>query len=118
MKKVIVLLLLLIYQFSFAKNETERKTIHVFVALCDNLNQGIVPVPAKLGNGQCTKSNLYWDTLYGVRGYFKRIKDWILVSTALNPEPNILERILFKHNKTNTFCLLMHTTVSTLNKQQ
>ena len=26
------------------------KTVHVFVALCDNENQGIVPVPARLGN--------------------------------------------------------------------
>ncbi len=41
----------------FAHSNTE--TIHVFVALCDNQNQGIVPVPASLGNGQDPKSNLY-----------------------------------------------------------
>lgn len=104
MKKTI-LIILLISQFSFAENKTEPRTIHVFVALCDNINQGIVPVPAKLGNGQSTKNNLYWDALYGVRGYFKRSKDWDLVSTILNPEEHILERILFKHKTTNTYLL-------------
>jgi len=32
----------------------------VFVALADNFNQGIVPVSAKLGNGDNPKTNLYW----------------------------------------------------------
>jgi len=31
---------------------------HVIVALCDNESQGIVPVPARLGNGQDPGSNL------------------------------------------------------------
>ncbi|MBS1655648.1 MAG: hypothetical protein JSU05_12430, partial [Bacteroidetes bacterium] len=47
----------------FAKNsffDTTIKTIHVFVALCDNKYQGIVPVPAKIGNGQDPANNLYW----------------------------------------------------------
>lgn len=48
-----------------------QKTIHVFVALCDNANQGIVPVPESLGNGQDPKSNLYWGAIYGLKSYFK-----------------------------------------------
>lgn len=28
-----------------------QKTIHVYVALCDNVYQGIVPVPKAIGNG-------------------------------------------------------------------
>src|SRR5262245_12901887 len=28
------------------------RVIHVLVALCDNVNQGIVPVPPRLGNGE------------------------------------------------------------------
>lgn len=28
-----------------------QKTIHVYVALCDNVYQGIVPVPKTIGNG-------------------------------------------------------------------
>ena len=37
----------------------QTKTIHVFVALCDNENQGIVKVPAVIGNGQDARNNLY-----------------------------------------------------------
>jgi hypothetical protein len=29
-----------------------QRTIHVLVALCDNAHQGIVKVPAGIGNGQ------------------------------------------------------------------
>jgi hypothetical protein len=43
--------------------------IHVIVALCDNLHQGIVPVPKRLGNGQDARSNLYWGAAFGVRLY-------------------------------------------------
>lgn len=35
--------------------------VHVFVPLCDNDNQGIVPVSASLGDGQNLKTNLYWE---------------------------------------------------------
>lgn len=34
------------------KIDNKAKIIHVMVALCDNENQGIVPVPAFLGNGE------------------------------------------------------------------
>src|SRR5688572_22804615 len=34
------------------KQPPEAQVIHIFVALCDNKYQGIVPVPAKIGNGQ------------------------------------------------------------------
>ena len=37
--------------------------VHVVVALCDNKNQGIVPVPKSLGNGQCgvaAARRLFW----------------------------------------------------------
>ena len=37
--------------------DTTTKTIHVFVALCDNKYQGIVPVPPKIGNGQDLNNN-------------------------------------------------------------
>jgi hypothetical protein len=43
---------------------------HVIVALCDNLHQGIVPVPKGVGNGQDPRSNLYWGAGYGLRFYF------------------------------------------------
>jgi hypothetical protein len=37
----------------FAQNS--HRIIHVFVALCDNEHQGIVPVSPKLGNGVQSK---------------------------------------------------------------
>ena len=75
------------------------------VALCDNVNQGIVPVPKSLGNGQDAKNNLYWGAGYGVKTFFKNSKEWTLVKTIVNPKDNILERLLFRHKATNTYLL-------------
>ncbi len=105
MKKAILFFLTLSVNTVFSQTETDIKTVHVYVALCDNVNQGIVPVPKKLGNGQDAKNNLYWGALYGVKNYFKRSKEWALISTQLNPETHILERLLFKHNTSNTYLL-------------
>jgi hypothetical protein len=71
--------------------------IHVFVALADNVNQGIVPVSASLGNGDNPKTNLYWGAAFGVRTFFSRNKDWELISVTPNPNAVILERCIFKH---------------------
>src|SRR5882757_8911186 len=76
--------------------------IHVFVALCDNVNQGIVPVSASLGNGDNPKTNLYWRAGFGVKTFFLRNKDWELVNETNNPAPSILERLMFRHKATNT----------------
>jgi hypothetical protein len=38
----------------------EPATIRVFVALADNAAQGILPVPAAIGNGDDAQRNLYW----------------------------------------------------------
>ena len=105
MKHFLLLFALVILNAGFAQDETNTKTIHVYVALCDNANQGIVPVPAKLGNGQDARNNLYWGAMYGVKSYFKRSKEWTLVKTEKDPEPHILERVLFKHATTNTYLL-------------
>ncbi len=77
---------------------SNERVIHVFVALCDNVNQGIVPVPEKIGNGEAPASNLYWGCGYGVKSFFKlKSPDWKLVKTIKNPTTNILERCIFKH---------------------
>ena len=76
--------------------------IHVFVALADNVNQGIVPVSASLGNGDNPKTNLYWGAAFGIKTFFSRNKDWELISTTPNPSANILERCVFKHRRTST----------------
>jgi hypothetical protein len=80
-----------------------QKTIHVFVALCDNVNQGIVPVPAKLGNGEDADNNLYWGAAYGVRTYFKNSADWSLVQTIETKSEYIMERLIFKHKTKDVY---------------
>lgn len=74
--------------------------IHVFVALADNVNQGIVPVSASLGNGDKPSTNLYWGAAFGIRTFFSRNNDWQLISVTPNPNATILERCIFKHRRT------------------
>ncbi len=84
------------------KFDTINKTIHVFVALCDNKYQGIVPVPTKIGNGQDPDNNLYWGCGFGIKTYFKKSKEWKLIKTQ--KLDNIkLERLIFKHVSKNYY---------------
>jgi hypothetical protein len=79
------------------KIKNSGKVIHVLVALCDNENQGIVPVPANLGNGEDTERNLYWGAAYGVKTYFSKSRSWEKIAEFQNPKPNVLQRIVFRH---------------------
>lgn len=79
------------------------RVIHVLVALCDNVNQGIVPVPARLGNGEDLQQNLYWGAAYGVKAFFKNSRDWRLVAQQLNIRPAILERCIFRHQTKDVY---------------
>src|ERR671918_2808728 len=79
------------------KIRNSSRVIHVLVALCDNENQGIVPVPAHLGNGEDPERNLYWGAAYGVKTYFSRSKDWAKVAEFQEPKDDVLERIVFRH---------------------
>lgn len=78
------------------------KVIHVFVALCDNKYQGIVPVPPKIGNGQNAATNLYWGNSYGVSTYFTHSKDWQLLTTRRRNGIR-LEQQIFKHRSQNYY---------------
>jgi hypothetical protein len=82
----------------------ETQSIHVFVALCDNRHQGIVPVPPKLGNGQDPGNNLYWGARYGIKTYFKISKNWKFL-TSLKAEAPVLERALFQHQQSRTYLI-------------
>jgi len=73
------------------------------VALADNLNQGIVPVPAKLGNGEDPEHNLYWGAAAGVKTFFARSADWMLISQHQRPKPEVMERCVFKHKTANVY---------------
>jgi hypothetical protein len=77
-------------------HDTTIKTIHVYVALCDNKYQGIVPVPKLIGNGQDPFNNLYWGCGYGVKTYFKKSAEWVLVKT-IKDSGHVLERCVFKN---------------------
>lgn len=82
--------------------DTTIKTIHIFVALCDNKYQGIVPVPEKIGNGQDPNSNLYWGCGFGIRTYFKNSKEWKLIKIQ-KLDSIRLERLIFKHLTKNYY---------------
>jgi hypothetical protein len=85
------------------KIKNSGRVIHVMVALCDNENQGIVPVPAHLGNGEDTEKNLYWGAAYGVRTFFSKSKNWKKLAELQNPKADVLQRVVFKHNTQNVY---------------
>lgn len=87
---------------NISKFDTATKTIHVFVALCDNKYQGIVPVPKTIGNGQDPDNNLYWGCANGIRSYFKKSKEWKLLKTQKLDKIR-MERLVFKHVSKNYY---------------
>lgn len=87
------------------KLKNSGKVIHVLVALCDNENQGIVPVPAHLGDGEDANKNLYWGAAYGVKTYFSKSKDWEKIASFQNPKENVLERIVFKRKNKDVYLI-------------
>lgn len=83
--------------------QSHPRTIHVFVALADNKNQGIVPIAAILGNGDDPKHNLYWGSAYGYKTFFSRGADWQLIGCQQKPKPGILERCIFNYRQQNAY---------------
>lgn len=71
---------------------------HVVVALADNVNQGIVPVPTAIGDGQKPSTNLYWGAGYGVRYYFGHKAGWTEFRTARPTSTAVLERVVFRRS--------------------
>jgi hypothetical protein len=85
------------------KIKNEARVIHVLVALCDNENQGIVPVPAFLGDGEDAQKNLYWGAAFGVKTFFSKSASWTKVAEIKDPKENVLQRIVFKHKLQNVY---------------
>jgi hypothetical protein len=85
-----------------AQNQTVR-VVHVFVALADNQNQGIVPVPPRLGNGLDPAHNLYWGAAAGVKTFFARSPDWLVVICVQKPKVDVMERCVFKHRRADVY---------------
>ena len=105
MKKILIAAALYFLASHSAVAQSASRTVHVFVALADNKNQGIVPVAAKLGNGDDPDNNLYWGAAYGVKTFFAHSGDWELLSSHLKPKPEILERCIFKHRTQNVYLI-------------
>ena len=115
MKKIIIILFLFNW-ISICNSNTNKlalsdkktnldnssKTIHIFVALCDNKYQGIVPVPAKIGNGQDPNNNLYWGCGFGIKNFLKKSAAWKLLKIE-KVNNTILERLIFKHTSKNYY---------------
>jgi len=104
-RNCLVLLLFCVVTNTFLAAQPAARTVHVFVALADNKNQGIVPVAASLGNGEDPARNLYWGSAYGVKTYFARSADWQLLSAGRKPKPEVLERCIFKHRTQDVYLI-------------
>jgi hypothetical protein len=92
----VTMLMLALGARSLAFAVDSPRAIHVFVALADNKTQGIVPVPAKIGNGDDPANNLYWGCSEGLKEFFRGSRDWKLIGTPAPPKPQILERCIFE----------------------
>jgi hypothetical protein len=79
------------------------RVAYVIVALCDNVNQGIVPVAPALGNGDDPARNLYWGARFGVRTHFNASREWRQVAAVQNPAPKVLERVVYKHRTLDAY---------------
>jgi hypothetical protein len=99
----LALSLTLFCQLAVREQIPELRIVHVFVALADNQHQGIVPVPARLGNGDDPERNLYWGSAYGVKTFFSRAAEWERISCAGKPAAEILERCVFKYRTANLY---------------
>lgn len=89
-----------------ALSKNSVPVIHVFVALCDNVNQGIVPVSASLSNGDNPQTNLYWGAAFGIKTFFSKNKDWQAVNPSnlsVKAPSVVLDRVVFRHKKSGAY---------------
>lgn len=103
--KILITAVLYLFLTSVPNLQAQAKVIHILTALCDNKNQGIVPVPAAIGNGQDPTRNLYWGAGFGVKTFLKKQTDWKLLKQINRPSAGILERLVFKHTKFDAYLI-------------
>lgn len=87
--------------------QNKALVVQVFVPLCDNEHQGIVPVSKLLGNGFDLKNNLYWGAKYGLKNHFKQLKGWKYITGATGINDTILERVSFRKQFANGATVLL-----------
>ena len=80
--------------------------VHVTVALCDNATQGIVPVPAAIGEGNDPRTNLYWGAMYGVKSWLKR-DGWKIEKAASPDADRVLERLIARKRIAGTDVMIV-----------
>ena len=73
------------------------KKVAVFVALCDNATQGIIPVSPRIGDGNKPEANLYWGCTEGFSGCFHASKAWKLQRREVPEDKRIFERLVYLH---------------------
>ncbi len=90
-----LLTILLIASASLA--QATARQVRVFVALCDNKTQGIVPVGAKIGNGDDPDANLYWGCSDGFGSFFRHSSRWKVIASDKDISEAILRRLTLRH---------------------
>ncbi len=73
------------------------KQVRVYVALCDNKTQGIMPVGEKIGDGDKPDANLYWGCSDGFGAYFKRSSRWKVVKSEKDVSETALRKMTLRH---------------------
>ncbi len=76
---------------------SDERTIGVYVALCDNVHQGIVPVPKAVGDGDDPDHNLYWGCAEGFMGVFGKCPNWKKEPTINLSSPDVLRTHSCRH---------------------
>lgn len=82
--------------FLFAQAQGAEKSVRVFIALCDNKSQGIIPVGEKIGNGDNPDANLYWGCSESFGAYFKASKEWRMAENTAEVTEPVLRRMVLK----------------------
>jgi len=77
--------------------ENKERSIGVFVSLCDNVHQGIVPVPKAIGNGDDPDHNLYWGNAEGLDCVFGKSTHWKKEATAQTTLADVLQIRTYRH---------------------
>ena len=88
---------LAIWIVSLATGFAAPKRVALFVALCDNATQGIIPVPARIGDGDKPAANLYWGCSDGFAGCFQSSKVWKLQRKEVPEDKRVFERLVYLH---------------------
>lgn len=92
----------IIKQIEAKKSKGEPLVVHVYIPLCDNENQGIVPTSASLGDGFSLRTNLYWATRTGTKRFFQNHNEWKMIYDRKDIDTNVLERVVFERSYSDT----------------